>query len=450
MSRYIPITETQQTEMLKELGLETINELFSDVPHDVKLDRNMDLPEPLEELELLKHMRNLSSKNINLNEFACFLGAGSYDHYIPSVVWNLLSRQEFYTSYTPYQPEISQGTLQGIFEYQTMICELTGMDVSNASVYDGATAVAEAAIMSCNATRRNEILVAKSVNPESREVLNTYGRFRGYNINEVGYKDGRINVEELESKLTKNTAAVIIQTPNFFGVIENLDEVTSLIHKNKSLLIASVDPISLGILKSPGESGADIVVGEGQSLGNSPSFGGPYLGFFASTKALMRKMPGRIVGQTIDSSGKRGFVLTLQAREQHIRREKATSNICTNQSLNAMAAAIYLTTLGKKGIKEVAMLCLQKAHYTMEQLTKTGKLTPVFKAPFFKEFAVKSSIPVQDVNEELLDNKIIGGYELQNKYPELSDSILIAVTEKRTKEEIDLLASTIKQMGQGR
>jgi len=405
MSRYIPITESQQKEMLQELGLETVDQLFEDIPDNVKLNRKLDIPAALDEHELLKHMRCLSIKNKNLNDYICFLGAGSYDHYVPSTVWNLLSRQEFFTSYTPYQPEISQGTLQGIFEYQTMICELTGMDVSNASVYDGATAVAEAAIMACTVARRKNILIARSLNPETKEILYTYGHFRGYNINEIGYKDGQIDVEDLESKLNEDVAAVIIQTPNFFGIIEELDEISELTHKNKSLFIVSADPISLGLLKPPGEYGADIVVGEGQSLGNYPNFGGPYLGFFAATKALMRKMPGRIVGETTDSSGKRGFVLTLQAREQHIRREKATSNICSNQSLNAMAAAIYLTTLGKKGIREVAMLCLQKSHYAMNQLISTGLFKPAFNAPFFKEFVVRSSIPVSDINKALLDKK---------------------------------------------
>ncbi|HHW31448.1 MAG TPA: aminomethyl-transferring glycine dehydrogenase subunit GcvPA [Clostridiaceae bacterium] len=450
MSRYIPITEFQQKEMLQDLGLESVDQLFSDVPENVKLNRKLDIPAPLDEHELLKHMRNLSKKNGNLNDYICFLGAGCYDHYIPSIVWNLLSRQEFYTSYTPYQPEISQGTLQGIFEYQTMICELTGMDVSNASVYDGATAVAEAAMMACSTTGRSELLIARSLHPESKEVLNTYGRFRGYRITEVGYKEGQIDVEDLESKLSTEVAAVIVQTPNFFGVIEKLDEVSNLIHKNKSLLIVSVDPISLGLLKPPGEYGADIVVGEGQSMGNFPSFGGPYLGFLSATKALMRKMPGRIVGETTDNEGKRGFVLTLQAREQHIRREKATSNICSNQSLNAMAAAIYLTTLGKKGIKEVAMLCLQKSHYAMNQLIATGKFVPVFKAPFFKEFTVKSTLPVKDINKELLNKKIIGGFEIEKDYPEFSDCMLLAVTEKRTKEEIDLMVETIKGIEQRR
>jgi len=447
MSRYIPMTESQQKEMLQSLGLDSVDQLFRDIPENVKLKRKLNIPEASDEYELLKHMRSLSKKNGNLNEYTCFLGAGCYDHYIPSIIWNLLGRQEFYTSYTPYQPEISQGTLQGIFEYQTMICELTGMDVSNASVYDGATAVAEAALMACNATGRNELLVARSLHPESKEVLNTYGKFRGYSINEIGYKEGQLDFEDLESKLNPNVAAVIVQNPNFFGIIEKLDEISDLVHKNKSLLIVSVDPISLGILKPPGEYGADIAVGEGQSLGNFPSFGGPYLGFFATTKALMRKMPGRIVGETTDSRGNRGFVLTLQAREQHIRREKATSNICSNQSLNAMAAAIYLSTLGKKGIKEVAMLCLQKSHYAMNQLVATGKFSPAFKAPFFKEFAVISTLPVNEVNRELLRKKILGGYVLDKNFPEISNGMLLAVTEKRTKEEIDLLAETVKEIG---
>ncbi len=390
-------------------------------------------------MELVKLMADKAGKNYNLDDYACFLGAGAYDHFVPSVIDHILSRQEFYTTYTPYQPEISQGTLQSIFEYQTMICELTGMDVANASMYDGASALAEAGIMACQATRRSEILIARTVHPESRVVLNTYGKFRDIKVVEIGYENGQIDQKDLAEKISANTAAVVVQSPNFFGIIESLKQIGELAHNNKSLFIVSADPISLALLKSPGELGADIVVGEGQPLGNPISFGGPYLGFFAANEKLMRKMPGRIVGETVDKYGNRGFVLTIQTREQHIRREKATSNICSNQALNALAATIYLTLLGKEGLREVAELCLNKAHYAYNRLIATGNFQPYFEAPFFKEFALKSRIPLEQLNKELLDEKIIGGYCLGNDYPELAEGWLIAVTEKRTKEEIDLL-----------
>lgn len=437
MSRYIPNTDEQQQSMLKELGMEAIDELFKGIPESVRMKRKLDLPEAMAELELLTHMNRLASNNRNLDEYTGFLGAGAYDHFIPSIVGHMLSRQEFYTAYTPYQPEISQGTLQAIFEYQTMICELTGMEVANASMYDGASALAEAASMSCNATCRKEIIVAGSVHPAYREVLRTYSKFYGSRIFETGYDNGTVKISDIESRLSSDTAAVIIQNPNFFGLLEDIEQLEKLVHGKGALLVVSVDPISLAILKPPGESGADIVVGEGQSLGSPVSFGGPYLGFFAASKGLLRKMPGRIVGQTTDDAGNRGFVLTMQAREQHIRREKATSNICSNQALNALAATIYLTVLGKQGLRDVAMLCLQKAHYAFEQLIATGVFEPCFAGPFFKEFAVRCCMPVEKLNEELLSSKIIGGYKLEKDYPELAGCWLIAVTEKRSRMEID-------------
>jgi glycine dehydrogenase subunit 1 len=439
VSRYISNTPEQQLEMLNAVGLKTTEELFQDIPQEMRLKRTLNLPSPLSEMELVKLMADKAGKNYNLDDYACFLGAGAYDHFVPSVIDHILSRQEFYTTYTPYQPEISQGTLQSIFEYQTMICELTGMDVANASMYDGASALAEAGIMACQATRRSEILIARTVHPESRVVLNTYGKFRDIKVVEIGYENGQIDQKDLAEKISANTAAVVVQSPNFFGIIESLKQIGELAHNNKSLFIVSADPISLALLKSPGELGADIVVGEGQPLGNPISFGGPYLGFFAANEKLMRKMPGRIVGETVDKYGNRGFVLTIQTREQHIRREKATSNICSNQALNALAATIYLTLLGKEGLREVAELCLNKAHYAYNRLIATGNFQPYFEAPFFKEFALKSRIPLEQLNKELLDEKIIGGYCLGNDYPELAEGWLIAVTEKRTKEEIDLL-----------
>ncbi len=439
MTRYIGNTENEKKEMLEEIGINDIRDLFDAIPDSVYLNRKLNIPENLSEIDLIKNLKSLADKNKNLGDYTCFLGAGAYDHYIPSVIDSLISRQEFYTSYTPYQPEISQGTLQSIFEYQTMICELTGMQVSNASMYDGATALTEAAIMSCEATKRNEILIAKSVSPESKKVLTTYSKYRNMIVIEVEYKNGQIDIDDLKSKINENTAALLIQSPNFFGIIEDIASVEQLVHDNKSLLVVSADPISLAILKSPGELGADIVVGEAQSLGTPISFGGPYLGFFATTEKLMRKMPGRIAGQTVDQNGKRGFALTLQTREQHIRRDKATSNICSNHALNALIATIYLTILGKEGLKEVANLCVQKSHYAYKELLKTGKFTEVFTAPFFKEFVVKSEESVDLLNDKLIKDKIIGGYSIEKDYADINNGWLVAVTEKRSKEEIDLL-----------
>ena len=443
VSRYISNTQEQQAEMLGDLGLKSIEDLFQDIPKNLRLTRNLDLPPELSEMELLKLMGSLAKKNSNLEEYACFLGAGAYDHFVPSVIDHLLSRQEFYTAYTPYQAEISQGTLQAIFEYQTMICELTGMDVANASMYDGASALAEAGLMACQATNRHEILIARTVHPESREVMATYSQFRNIRVKEIDYADGQVDLEDLASKLSPNTAVVIVQSPNFFGIIEQLKEIGDLAHANKSLFVVSADPISLALLKAPGELGADIVVGEGQALGNPISFGGPYLGFFATGEQYMRRMPGRVVGQTKDKFDKRGYVLTLQTREQHIRREKATSNICSNQALNALAATIYLTLLGKEGLREVASLCLQKSHYAYNQLIASGKFSPQFKAPFFKEFVVKSQRPIGELNSMLWEEKIIGGYDLGKTYPELQEGWLIAVTEKRRREEIDQLVERV-------
>ncbi len=437
MARYIGNTNEDRAQMLEEIGVESIEALFKAVPDSVFLKDRLNIPDAQSEMELVKNIKSLSDKNLNLDDYTCFLGAGAYDHYIPALIDSLISRQEFYTAYTPYQPEISQGTLQVIFEYQTMISELTGLPVVNASMYDGATALTEAAVMACESTKRPEILIASTVHPESRQVLNTYAGFRDISVSEIGYKDGRIDLEDLKSKLKVNTAALIIQSPNFFGIVEDVASISGIIHENKSLLIVSADPISLALLKSPGESGADIAVGDGQPLGNSLSFGGPSLGFMAVTEKLMRKMPGRIVGETVDKDGKRGFVLTLQTREQHIRREKATSNICSNQALNALTATIYMTVMGKEGLKEVANLCLQKSRYAYDELIKTGKFSPVFSGPFFKEFVVKSAEPVDMLNDKLLESGIIGGYDVEKNYPELKDGWLVAVTEKRTRQDID-------------
>jgi len=436
VTRYIGLTDKDRQAMLSEIGVSDIRELFSDVPDSVLLKRKLELPNPMSEMEVVKRLKTLAEKNMDADHAICFLGAGAYDHFIPANIGALLSRQEFYTAYTPYQPEISQGTLQAIFEYQTMICELTGMDVSNASMYDGATALTEAAILATDATRKTEVLAASNIHPESLQVLKTYAKFRDIHVTLVDCPEGQIDLKDLRGKLNENTAAVVLQNPNFFGIIEEVDRVAELAHQSGSLLIVSADPISLALLKSPGELGADIVVGEGQALGNQLNYGGPYLGFFAAKEKWMRKMPGRIVGQTVDKEGRRGFVLTLQTREQHIRREKATSNICSNQGLNALAATMYLTFLGKEGLKEVAELCLQKAHYTYDKLLSTGKFKAAFEKPFFKEFALISQKPVDGLNKDLLEEGYIGGYPLERNFPEMKNGWLVSVTEKRTKEEI--------------
>ncbi|MCF6465301.1 aminomethyl-transferring glycine dehydrogenase subunit GcvPA [Clostridium sp. Cult2] len=445
MYPYIPNTKDDEKRMLEYIGFDSIEDLFSDIPENIKLKKELNIKPSMSELEVSRHLIELSQKNISTNQLTCFLGAGAYDHYIPSIVGHIISRSEFYTSYTPYQAEISQGTLQYIFEYQTLIANLTGMDVSNASLYDGGTAVAEAAFMAANITRRDQILVSKTVNPESREVLKTYAHLQGIEVIEIEDDNGSTNLEHLKEHVSDKTAAVIVQSPNFFGIIEDLESIEKIAHSQKrTLFITSVDPISLGILKSPGSLGADIVVGEGQPMGIPLQFGGPYLGFIAVNKAHMRKIPGRIVGETIDEDGNRAFVLTLQAREQHIRREKATSNICSNQGINTLAAAVYLTTLGKKGLREVALQVTQKAHYAFNEITKSGKYKPLFDKPFFKEFAVTSDIAVNQISKELLDENILGGYSLEKDYPQYKNGVLYAVTEKRTKEEIDKLSSVLE------
>lgn len=444
MFPYITNTLEDEKIMLKSVGAESIQELFSDIPDDVKLNRKLNINPPMSEIEIEKCVKSLSKKNKSTEELVCFLGAGVYDHYIPSIIKHIVSRSEFYTAYTPYQPEISQGTLQAIFEYQSLICNLTGLDVSNASMYDGATACAEAAFMAAESTKRKSIIVSKTVHPEIRKVLHTYARFKGLELIEIDAKEGVTDTSKLKELVDSKIGGVIVQNPNFFGIIEDMTEVEKITHHNKALLIMSVDPISLGILKTPGEIGADIAVGEGQSLGNAMNFGGPYLGFMATTTKLMRKIPGRIVGQTEDVDGKRAFVLTLQAREQHIRREKATSNICSNQALNALTAAIYLTTMGKQGLKEVAYQSMQKAHYAFSEIIKSEKYKPVFNKPFFKEFVIQAQQGASIINHNLLESNIIGGYDIEINYPDYKNALLLCVTEKRTKSEIDKLVTAME------
>jgi glycine dehydrogenase subunit 1 len=431
---YTPNPRRVQDEMLQSIGLHTMEELFSDIPDEMKLKRPLALEPGKSEIELRRNLQALANKNINVDQYPCFLGAGAYDHFIPAVVDQILLRSEFYTSYTPYQPEISQGVLQAIFEYQTLICQLTDMEVSNASLYDGGTALAEACQMACDVTKRSNILLADTVHPEYAQIVNTYRISGKMKITSIAGQAGGADIEQMLTMINQETAAVVIQHPNFYGHLEEISRLEEAIHQQKGLLIMIADPVSLGILKSPGQYGADIVVGEGQSLGNSLSFGGPYLGFMASTKKYMRKMPGRIVGQTLDYEGRRAFVLTLQAREQHIRREQASSNICSNQALNALAASIYLSMTGAQGLQAIATRCHQLAVYARDEFVKKG-LELKYDRPFFKEFALRIKDP-QQTNRMLLENGIIGGYELD-------DALLLAFTEKRTRAEIDKLVALI-------
>lgn len=450
MHKYIPNTQKEKQEMLTALGLDSIEELFHDIPEDIKFKKSLSIGEAMSELEINRHMSRLSEKNRSTDDLTCFLGAGAYDHFIPSVVKNLASRSEFYTSYTPYQAEISQGTLRAIYEYQTMIADLTGMDVSNASLYDGQTAAVEAAFMAINRTRKNKLVVSKSVHPETLKVLKTYLEPHGTEIIEIPLYNGATDLEKLNEAVDKETAGVIVQSPNFFGIIEDLEAMKKSTKKTRALYITSVDPIALGILKKPGEIGADIAIGDAQALGNDLNFGGPFLGFIATTSKLVRKLPGRIVGETVDADGHKAYVLTLQTREQHIRREKATSNICSNQGLNALMATIYLSTVGKNGLKEIATDCLKKAHYAYQQISELDGYSPTFKGqPFFKEFSITSETPVNAVNDALLSQDILGGYPLEEDFGSLENASLYCVTEKRSKEEIDALVKQLELIHNG-
>lgn len=456
-SSYIPMTKKQQDDMLAAVGVNSIDELFLAIPEELRLKKDLDMPAPLSEYELKKQMMALVQQNFDSSWNLCFLGAGIYDHFIPSAVKHITSRQEFYTAYTPYQPEISQGVLQSIFEFQTMITELTGMDAANASLYDGATALYEAVLLAARYTDRKEILVGRSVNPEYRKVLYSGLKYSGITIKEIEFyndnnqagKSGTLNFELLQAAINENTAAVVVQSPNFFGIVEDIKAASEKAKAAGALMIAVCDPISLGVLEAPGALGADIAVGEAQPLGNAMNFGGPLLGYFAVKSPFIRRMPGRIVGQTTDSEGRRGFVLTLQAREQHIRREKATSNICTNQALCALNATIYLSFMGKEGLKEVATQCINKANYTYKSLLETGQAAGVFNAPFFREFVVKPKMAPERLNDELLSESIIGGYDLSVEYPELNGCWLVAVTEKRTREDIDIFVEKVSKICQG-
>jgi glycine dehydrogenase subunit 1 len=442
---YLPNTSDDQQAMLDAIGVKSIDELFEMVPADLRLNRPLNLSPALTELELTNHLSDLATKNVAACQRVCFLGGGSYDHFIPAAVDALASRGEYYTSYTPYQAEASQGNLQVFFEYQTLITRLTGMDVSNASLYDGGSAAAEAMFMCLGATgRRGRVVTAASVHPEYRQILQTHLGNLGIELVTVPTPRGTAAPEDVLSSVSDQTACVLVQQPNFFGCIEEVDALGKIAYQAGAKFIVSADPISLGLLKRPGDYGADIVVAEGQSLGNPMAFGGPYLGIIACREDLVRRMPGRITGQTTDRNGRRCWVLTLQTREQHIRREKATSNICTNQGLYALRATIYLALLGPQGLREVAELCLQKSRYARDKLTSAGRLSLSFDHPTFKEFVVRDR---QNQVEELLDEAgragFFAGIPLGRWYPELADCFLLTVTEKRTKEEIDGLVAAL-------
>lgn len=441
---YISNTHQDREEMLKTIGVSDIQRLFKAIPDQVVLGRKLNIPEGLSELELMRQIKEKAAKNTSLDEVISFLGAGAYDHYIPSIIDHLISRSEFYTAYTPYQAELSQGTLQAIYEYQSMICELTGMDIANASLLDGGSATGEAVLMAGRISRRNKILFSRGVHPAYRKVAETYGKNQGLVFRGIPLKGTITDSEQLHNLIDDDTGAVVIQYPNFFGSVEELDKIQEIVSSWKRvLLIVIANPIALGLLKPPSEFATDIVVGEGQVLGNPISYGGPYLGYMAIKERYLRQMPGRIVGATEDAEGKRGYVMTLQTREQHIRREKATSNICTNEALNALAATIYMSVMGQAGIQEVAEQSLKKAHYLAERISQLEGFEVVNLDNFFHEFLVKTPFPAGKINNHLQQQGIIGGLDLSRIDCPL-EGLLVCVTEKRTREELDKFISALE------
>lgn len=436
--KFFPQTKEEIEQMLKQAGMNSLDDLYADVPEQIRFRGEYDLPEPMSETEIRSLFEKLGEKNRRLTVFA---GAGCYDHYTPAVVPNIISRSEFLTSYTPYQAEISQGTLHYIFEYQSMMAELTGMDVSNASMYDGSTATAEAAIMALASTKKTDtVLVSASVDPKVLNVVKTYAHFHGFNVELIAENDGATDKEQMDARLEKGgVAGVIVQQPNYHGIVEDFSGFADSCHAHKSLFIVNSVAADLALLKTPGEWGADVAVGDGQSLGIPMSFGGPSVGYMCCTEKLMRKMPGRIVGKTVDNRGQRVFVLTLQAREQHIRRQKATSNICSNESLMALFVTIYMSVIGKEGVKEAAQMSYDGAHYLHDALIATGLFSDKYERPFFNEFCVKYNGDVDRLQQRFIENGILGGVKVD------ADTLMFAVTEKRTKEEIDKLVNIAKE-----
>jgi len=444
---YVPHTAADREAMLAVIGVGSIADLFCDVPERHRYPE-LNLPAALSEMEVLAELRDMSEQNADLDHYLCFLGAGAYNRFVPSIVDHVISRSEFYTAYTPYQPEISQGTLQTIFEYQSMICALTGMDVANASHYDGATALAEGIILAFNVHRgkKKKAILSPGIHPEYRQVVRTYTQ--GLGLEMVG-DDATNDLETLKVLIDADTCCVAVQNPDFFGRLYTPAQMQSLAdaaHAAGALFIVAADPISLGLFKAPGEYGADVVLGDGQPLGNGLNFGGPSLGYFACREPYMRKMAGRLVGQTVDNRGQRGYVMTLVAREQHIRRERATSNICTNQALNALAAAVYMAALGRRGLRQVAELSYHKAHYAARRIAGLPGFELADDSPFFHEFAVRCPLPVKTLNEELLEWGIVGGVDLGRFYPDRAGQTLLCVTEMNTKDEIDYLVEALQEI----
>lgn len=448
---YVPHTEAERMKMLSAIGVETVSDLFADLPEGIRLSRDLQVPAALDEHALLRHMQELAGRNRSADELLCFLGAGIYDHFVPSVVDALASRGEFATSYTPYQPELSQGMLQAIYEFQSLVCLLTGMDLANASMYDAATAIAEAALMLADGSGRSTVVVSRSVHPHYRRVLETYLRTAGYRLKTLDYQDGVLDMDVLHGHIDEDTACVVVQHPNFFGCLEDIGTLQQQVERVGARSVVSVNPISLGLLKPPGDYGVDVVVGEGQCLGNPMGFGGPLLGFFACKEEFRRRFPGRIVGATTDTEGRRGYTMTLRTREQDIRREKATSNICTNEALLALAATVHLAALGKHGLRAVAEACLQNAHYVCDSLSDLVHVEPRFRAPYFHEFVARFplSVHVPDVLDKLLEEGILGGLALGPYYDELQDSLLICVTETKTRDDLDRYIEAVRAIVKG-
>jgi glycine dehydrogenase subunit 1 len=450
VSRYTAATDADRAAMLEAIGVGSVDELFEAIPPDLRLGRELELEPGLSESECFDHLASLAARNAHAEREACFLGAGMYDHYVPAIVDAITGRSEFLTPYTPYQPEVSQGGLQVMFEFQTAISELTGLPVANASLYEGPSSVASAAYLAIGATKgRRKLVVSRALHPHSRATLRTYARGFGAEVVEVGLADGVTNATELSAAVDAETAAVFVQSPNFLGGIEDLAGLAGVAHGAGALAVSSVDPIALGALRPPGECGIDVAVGEGQPLGNRLDFGGPSFGFFAATEEHMRRMPGRIAGETTDADGRRGFVLALQTREQHIRREKATHNICTSQALNALAGVIYLSWLGKRGLVELGELLASRTAYAMERLTAVDGVEPLHGAPVFREFAVRVPGPVPEVLDRCAEDGIAAGYWLGRDYEEFEDGLLVALTERRSKEDIDRLADALARAIRG-
>ena len=441
---FISNTDEQRKQMLEEIGVASFEELLKGIPEELLIRDPLKLDEPLSEFEITKKVQALASQNINTSEVVSFLGAGIYDHFIPAAVNYVIGRPEFYSAYTPYQAEVSQGTLQFIYEYQTMICELTGMDASNASMYDGATACAEALLLALRHNKNNKVIISSLIHPHYKQVIETYIKPLDPEIVYIPQNNGRIDMKKLQDEMSDDVSAVLIPSPNFLGVIEDLEALEPIIHENKkALFIASTDPLSLLLLNPPGKYNVDVVVGEGQVLGSKQNLGGPLFGFFAVNQKLLRKMPGRIVGATVDTNGQKGYVLTLQAREQHIRRDKATSNICTNESLCALAATVYMVLMGKQGLREVAEQSTIKAHYLHDKICQIEGFETANTSPFFKEFAVKTPIPPSEIISKLKHKGYFAGVDI-SKYG-YENQLLVAVTEKRTKQELDAFVDELEK-----